>query len=94
MRTIECDRHGVQEETFVCQHIVQTLSDEKPRGFYWARDSEQRRPDAWCSECQARVSATGGEWTEEVLAHAKVKLLCGACYDVASRLNGFSSPAA
>ena len=86
-RTVTCYVHGPQAETFVCQHVVQTLRDGVRRGFFWAYDSDQHRPDAWCSECNSRVAATGGEWTEEVVALAKVSLLCGACYDAAKAIN-------
>jgi hypothetical protein len=94
MRTVQCDRHGVQEETFVCQHVVETLRDGHPRGFFWAQPPEKKRPDAWCSACNARVGASSGDWTGEALKKADVKLLCGACYDEAAAINGFNPPAA
>lgn len=87
MRLIHCDKHGDQQETFVCQHIVQTLVDGTPRGFWWADDPENPRPDAWCSECDNKVKKTGGEWTGESEAFAGVKLLCGACYDQVKKIN-------
>ena len=85
--TIECDEHGTQPETFVCQHVVQTLRDRIPRGFFWAVDSDADRPDAWCADCNRHVAAAGGEWTPAALEHAQVKLLCGKCYDAAKALN-------
>lgn len=88
MNTVECERHGPQPETFVCQHIVQTLRDRKPRGFFWA-DTPDPRPDAWCTECNDRVQRAGGQWTPEAERAAKIKLLCGSCYDEAKALNGF-----
>jgi hypothetical protein len=84
----------MQEETFVCQHLVQTLRDAQPRGFFWANPSSQRRPDAWCTTCNERVAAAGGEWSASVLDEARVKLLCASCYDEVACLNGFTSPAA
>ena len=86
-RTVTCQAHGEQPETFVCQHIVQTLDDGVPRGFFWARDADADRPDAWCSECNARVAVCAGEWTDDVLELAKVSLLCGRCYDRAKSIN-------
>ena len=94
MRTVKCDRHGVQEETFVCQHVVQTLRDRHPRGFFWAQPAEKKRPDAWCSACNLRVGASGGDWTGEALKEASVKLLCATCYDEAAAINGIKPPAA
>lgn len=86
-RHVECDEHGKQEATYVCQHIVQTLRDGQPRGFWWANDPDSSRPDAWCSDCEAKVQNTGGEWNDENEAFAGVNLLCGACYDKAKELN-------
>lgn len=80
-RKITCSIHGVQEETFVCQHIVESLRTGIPVGFSWAADDDEVRPNAWCAACEkARVEA-GGEWTPEVEKKLGVKLLCGACYD-------------
>jgi hypothetical protein len=84
---VQCDEHGKQPATCVCQHIVQTLMDGQPRGFWWAADAENSKPDAWCSECEAYVQASGGAWTEENEAFAGVKLLCGACYDKVKESN-------
>ena len=85
--TVHCEKHGEQEATFVCQHIVQTLVDNKLRGFFWSASSAQSRPDAWCSKCNALVERSGGEWTDSVLEQVKISLLCGACYDLAKKLN-------
>ncbi|UPR53321.1 hypothetical protein ITG09_06775 [Vibrio cyclitrophicus] len=86
-RFIECSVHGKQQETFVCQHIVQSLEDKKARGFWWSETPGNERSDAWCSECESKVKDTNGEWTPEILAFAKVTLLCGACYDQAKLIN-------
>ncbi len=84
---VHCEVHGPQQETFVCQHIVQSLRDRRPVGFFCARGSESTRPNAWCASCNELVRQAGGEWTPEVLVIAGVKLLCGACYDEAKALN-------
>jgi len=34
--SVNCDEHDTQPETFVCQHVVQSLRDRIPRGFFWA----------------------------------------------------------
>lgn len=84
MKTIECGVHGLQQETFVCQHIVQGLQERRRMGFFWTTFySENLRPDAWCSECEERVRLTGGEWVGVAAEHLKAKILCGACYDMA-----------
>jgi len=48
---VRCEKHGLQDETSVCQHIVASLRDGVPRGFHWPEDSKEERPDARCSEC-------------------------------------------
>ena len=84
---VYCSEHGQQEETFVCQHIVETLKDKKPRGFFWSSSQNIKRPDAWCYDCNTRVKAMDGEWTEDIEKHANIQLLCGKCYDNAKKLN-------
>jgi hypothetical protein len=86
-RQIECAQHGLQDETFVCQHVVQGLRDGKPYGFWWASDSDSPRPDAWCTACDELVAQNDGEWTGDAAASANIKLLCGACYDRARAMN-------
>jgi hypothetical protein len=78
---IECGQHGRQPQAFVCQHVAQSLRDGVPRGFWWPKDSEGPRPDAWCSECNERLKRTGGEWTGWAEELAGVTLVCGTCYD-------------
>lgn len=84
---IQCEEHGEQEATCVCQHLVQTLEDRCPRGFWWANEPECSRPDAWCSECEAKVQDTGGEWNDANEAFANVTLMCGICYDTVKEVN-------
>ena len=87
MSKIHCDEHGEQDETFVCQHIVQGLTEGTSYGFWWANDPDNPRPSAWCSMCNDLVAQANGEWTDDVLEAANVKLLCGACYDHAKVMN-------
>lgn len=82
---VECTTHGTQQATFVCRHIVDGVRTRESVGFWTSRDPDNPRPDAWCTECQALVQATGGEWTDESEAFAGVTLLCGTCYDDAKR---------
>ena len=80
---IECGVHGLQDETFVCQHIIESLRTRKAVGFHWPVSPPERRPDAWCSKCEAQRVEGGGEWKKDVLASVAVKVLCGRCYDTA-----------
>jgi hypothetical protein len=65
MKAVECPEHGAQPATYVCQHLLQTLRDSKPRGFFCANDGSEY-PDAWCHECEQMLVAAGGEWTEDL----------------------------
>lgn len=86
-KMVECNEHGVQQATFVCQHVIQSLRDNIPRGFWSAEESpENPRPDSWCTECEELVNSVG-EWNDETEAFAGVTLLCGACYDRAKEMN-------
>ena len=74
---VECSVHGKQQETFVCQNIVQSLRDNIPRGFWSAEENhENTRPVFWCNECEQLVNSVG-EWNDETQAFAGVTLLCG-----------------
>ena len=84
---VECSVHGKQQTTYVCQHLVQSLRDDIPRGFWWATESpDNPRPDAWCSECEEHVN-DAGEWNDEAEDYAGIKILCGSCYDNVKELN-------
>ena len=87
MKKVECEVHGIQDETFVCQHVVQGLRDGTPYGFWWADDPGNARPDAWCTSCNEMVAESGGGWTTDAEKLAGIKLLCGACYDRARAMN-------
>src|SRR6267154_476901 len=85
--TVDCEAHGKQQETFVCQHISNSLTTGAPFGFWWSSvQRDEPRPDAWCTPCNEVIAASGGEWTEEATAFARVKLICGSCYDRAKEM--------
>lgn len=83
---IKCASHGWQAESFVCQHIAQSLHTGVPVGFHWPAGSTAPHPDAWCSSCEAARVEAGGDWTPEVEAKLDIKLLCGACYEHAKSI--------
>jgi hypothetical protein len=35
---VQCETHGWQEESFVCQHIATSLQTGVPVGFHWPAD--------------------------------------------------------
>jgi hypothetical protein len=78
---IQCEEHGSQEETYICQHLISSLKTNESVGFYW---SSEPRGDAWCHACEkVRIAEGGirGDWNERSEAFADIKILCGACYD-------------
>ena len=83
---VSCGIHGLQDETFVCQHIAESLRSGAPVGFHWPAEQTGTRPDAWCSACEKRRIEAGGKWTREIEKELGVKLLCGACYDYAKSI--------
>ena len=88
-RVVECESHGPQEATFVCSHLVASLPLGKAIGFFWDPGEESSRGDAWCAECEEVRIRCGGDWNDESEAFAKIKLLCGGCWDRLKELNGF-----
>ena len=84
---VRCEIHGMQDETFVCQHIFESLRSGVPVGFIAAADPDTARPDAWCSACERARVVAGGEWTKELNELLNIRLLCGACYDQARRVS-------
>ena len=86
--TVTCASHGVQPPTFVCQHLVESLDSRRAIGFWWSREDDSDRPDAWCSACKEQLASTNQQWTAETVQFARPKLLCGSCYDLAYQING------
>ena len=83
---IDCQEHGQQDTAFVCQHIVEGLRQGRSVGFFWSRDDDSPYPDAWCSECEARVSKTGGEWIGDAAEKLGAMILCSKCDELAKAL--------
>jgi hypothetical protein len=86
-RTVHCKKHGEQQETFVCNHLVNGLDTASPVGFWRAEDPGNFRPDAWCTACNEVLREEAGEWNERSESFADLKLLCGKCYYSARELN-------
>ena len=87
---IECATHGWQRPTRVCRHIVDTLVDREPRGFFWAGEADDEdEPCAWCVECNRLYIAAGEEWTDELMEVVDEQRLCFSCFQLAKQINGF-----
>lgn len=81
-RQVTCDAHGETEATIVCAHIIDTLNDEKPRGFLWSLD-EDNEYQAVCTDCH---NMPRDEWSERATELGRI--LCFGCYKKAAMLNG------
>lgn len=88
---VSCEKHGVQNEAFICSHLVNTLADRQPRGLIWSRD-EDGSINAYCLGCQDMLAAAGGEWTEELQEKAGLGLVCESCMLPLFDLNGIPRP--
>jgi hypothetical protein len=83
---VECPQHGEQATCFVCQHMVEGLRQGRSVGFFWSGEDDSPHPDAWCSDCEARVRKTDGEWVGEAAEKLGAKILCAKCYELAKAL--------
>jgi hypothetical protein len=73
MGEVQCDRHGVAQAAFVCQHLARGSR----LGFYHSDNGPY--PDAWCAACDELMMRVG-EWTEEAERFAGITLVCHRCY--------------
>ena len=78
----------MQPAAYVCQHLLQSVRDLKPRGFVYDDRNQSDYPDAWCDECDGMLAAGGREWTDDLGEAAGVSLLCASCYSRIRKLNG------
>ncbi len=78
---VSCAEHGVQEETFVCTHICDTLEDGIQRGFNWKLD-EDGEFTAVCDGCH---NASDDEWGR--ISGQVIRLLCLLCFKRAGEMN-------
>jgi hypothetical protein len=84
-QTVDCSAHGEQQAAFVCRHLVQTIADGRPRGFFWSV-TEAGELHAWCAACE-RLSEEHGGWTDEDEREMAVTLVCRECCERAREAN-------
>lgn len=81
--TVICGRHGQTRATFMCRHLAAGVAC----GYHAAAENpDDRWPDAWCDRCDEQLD-DDGEWTEDAMAFADIKVLCTHCYDAARERN-------
>ncbi|NLR99727.1 hypothetical protein HGP17_23140 [Rhizobium sp. P38BS-XIX] len=85
MRVI-CDSHGDQGIGLACIHVAGAIDGEAISGCYCSSATDMARPDAWCQDCEAALLDQG--WNEDWFKAADFKILCAACWDLASQRFG------
>jgi len=85
---VQCNSHGKQDITYVCQHLAESLSSRKKVGFFCS--GSKSRSDAWCAECE-KTRTKEGEWNDRSEKALGIRILCGACYDEVCRFNSDST---
>ena len=86
--TLECATHGKQEATYICTHIVESLHDRNPHGFFW---TDEDGFAGWCLECEEKRLELG--WVKELYEFMDFKPLCRSCFEMARGINSVGSEA-
>jgi hypothetical protein len=78
---VDCETHGEDRRTFVCQHLNSTtkIGFEETFSTFKGMVIEEDKFQAWCSECEKVRLSTDG-WNEESMEFAKNKIVCETCY--------------
>lgn len=78
---VNCSVHGRQDLAYVCRHIVATLDDETPSGFFW--NFVDGAFEAVCESCNAMTEA-------EAMAQGPglISAVCFGCFRDAAAING------
>lgn len=82
--TIDCEGHGKQPATIVCEHLAESQPDEEPLGFHWYCDDEGLTAN--CDECEAHADDDGFLPEDYVIEHF-VKI-CRSCFVELAAANG------
>lgn len=86
-RTIDCATHGASLPTYVCTHLLVSMSSLEPTGLTWLRD-EDECVNAYCDECAKKLADEGGEWNDAAVAFANIRLVCATCFEKVGQING------
>lgn len=82
---IECEGHGAQPVTLVCEHLAQSQpDDEKKIGFHWNADDGMLVAN--CDACEAEADDDGflpDDYVEETFV-----LICRECFAEIAAVNG------
>ncbi|MEO1243947.1 MAG: hypothetical protein AAFX54_18715 [Pseudomonadota bacterium] len=79
--SVTCGTHGEQPQTFVCVHIIESVKDGEPKGFWWSR-SEDGIWDAVCDACNNL-----SQEAFDALGPDNIGIICLGCFEDAAALN-------
>ena len=88
-RYVQCNVHEYRRVAFVCQHLNGTAKVGFHEAFETYEGMELLEDDdfqAWCNECEA-ARQKQGEWNEQSMAFANIKVVCEKCYFEMKELN-------
>ncbi|MFT3701150.1 MAG: hypothetical protein QM802_02210 [Agriterribacter sp.] len=86
---IKCNEHEYKRIAYVCQHLNNTTKVGFEEAFETYEDMELLEDDdfqAWCNECES-VRQKEGEWNDNSMEFAQIKLVCEKCYFEMKELN-------
>lgn len=84
---IACETHGDTMAAYVCQHIDASQADKTDPGVVWGRD-EEGYINAWCADCDGKLMAAGGEWTDDVTEAVNLRAMCETCFEAVKEASG------
>ncbi|WP_084418641.1 hypothetical protein [Henriciella litoralis] len=82
MTKVDCSSHGESEATFVCVHLVESISLKAAVGFNWLQD-EEGNFQAFCDACW---NSEDEEWA--AISDEVCRILCLGCLKDAAKING------
>lgn len=88
-RFVKCGAHDYRRRAFVCKHLNHTTKVGFEEAFETFEDMELLEDDdfqAWCNQCEI-VRQQEGEWNENSMAFADIKIVCEKCYFEMKELN-------
>ena len=88
-RYVKCDTHEYGRRAFVCKHLNHKTKVGFEEAFETFEDMELLEDDdfqAWCDECET-VRQKEGEWNDQSMTFAGIKVVCEKCYFEMKELN-------
>jgi len=86
---MQCEAHEYRRIAFVCKHLNHDTKVGFEEAFETFENMELSDEDdfqAWCDECEA-VRQKEGEWNDNSMAFAGIKVVCEKCYFEMKELN-------